>query len=144
MKKRRALFIVLVITLLIGIIPVQAVELDYDDPEPVIDEYIYLYQMTSTLSINSSGLATCGGSAATSNINSNYSITISVCLYRQTTSGSWASVKTWYASNINSVALTRSYYVTSGYYKVVTTARVYNASGIQIESAKLTSNISHY
>ena len=144
MKRKRILLFTIVLALLIGVMPANATEIETNDPEPVIEEYIYLYQITSTLSINSSGLATCSGSATISDLNNNYYVTVSVSLQRQDSS-SWTTLNTWYNSSFGTAARTEQRYVTHGhYYKVVTTATVYNSAGTRLESAKLTSQVVYY
>ena len=96
--------------------------------------------ITASLTISSSGLASCSGTITLSY--SSYSADMALDLQRYS-GGSWHSVKSWSASDVTSMH--KSYYVTHGYsYRVVASATVYNASGYYVESPSATSPTVYY
>ncbi|MCY1713527.1 hypothetical protein [Caproiciproducens galactitolivorans] len=95
--------------------------------------FVNIMSMAAGLSINSAGRATCTG--AVNLYDDSYTVKMTVDLQKSTGSG-WSSVKTWVVNGKGNAGaqLSAHYYVTSGRYRVCTTARVYNASGKLVET----------
>jgi len=64
---------------------------------------------------------------------------------QQLNGGKWTTIKSWDTSGSGTVYLDKTWYVSPGYsYRVYTTAKVYNSSGILLETAFATSNSVNY
>lgn len=105
--------------------------------------YINISQIASSLSISSSGRASCGGSFV---LYYNYNTNLTIDLQRSKDKKSWSSISSWdkdcNATNIGAIG--KDYYVASGYYyKVVTTINV-KRGNTSIETANCTSQINYY
>lgn len=109
-------------------------------PQP---RYINISQISSSLSISSSGRASCGGSFV---LYYNYNTNLSIDLQRSKDKNSWTSISSWdkECSSTNIGAIGKDYYVASGYYyRVVTTINVKRGS-TSVETANCTSQINYY
>lgn len=99
--------------------------------------YIGISQLASTLSISSSGGASCNGRVAVLN---GYKADLTVELKQD-----GATIKTWTSSGSGTVSAGGTYYVASGHsYYVTATAKVYNSSGTLVESPSKDSPSSSY
>ena len=108
-----------------------------DIPTPYYDATA---RITASLSISTSGLASCSGAITLSDSSCSASLTMKL---QQYTSSGWSTIETW--STSNSTRLSKTRYVTSGYYyRVVTSANVYNSSGKYVESPSATSTSKYY
>ena len=96
----------------------------------------------ATLSITSSGKASCYGYVKV--IPSTNSFTLTMTLQRLT-NGSWTYVTSWATSGTGSASLSKSYYVTNGYYyRVKLVASVRTSSGSFVEQVTSYSNSTYY
>jgi len=100
--------------------------------------YQYIDVLHATLSINSSGLASCGGYAMPSNSNTNSPVTVEL---QRKSGNSWTSEYSWSGSSTGTwtAAASGTRYVVRGTYRVVTTAKVYSSSGSLLETQSVTS-----
>ena len=99
--------------------------------------YIGISQLASTLSISSSGGASCNGRVAVLN---GYKADLTVELKQD-----GATIKTWTSSGSGTISAGGTYYVASGHsYYVTSTAKVYNSSGTLVESPSKDSPSSSY
>lgn len=95
--------------------------------------------ISSSLSISTAGKATCTGSIR---LYSSYTANMTVKLQRYT-NGYWSTVQSWSGSGVSTIS--KSYYVTSGYYyRVVTAASVYDSSGKYVEGPTMLSTTKYY
>lgn len=96
-------------------------------------QFTAILSMSAGLSINSSGKATCAGSVTPSN--DTYTADMTVSLEKSTGNG-WSTIKSWTGSGTGyfGVVIDAYYYVTSGTYRVCTTAKIYNSSGTLLET----------
>jgi len=106
-------------------------------------QFTYISLLSSGLSINSSGKATCAGLASA--YNSSHTTKLTVELQKSSGSG-WSTIKSWSASATGtSIAdIEESYYVVRGTYRVCATAKVYNASNVLLETQLLYSDTETY
>lgn len=142
-KHKQILSFVLIAIMLVGVVPVKAVDVDTNIPEPIIEEYKNLFSITASLSIGSSGLAVCSGYAQT--YSTTDKINLTVTLQRQNSSGSWSPVTSWHSTGYGSATIIGRYYVTSGYnYRSVTKASVYTSSGTYVETVLKYSAVVYY
>ncbi len=105
----------------------------------ITPRFTYISLLSSGLTINSSGKATCVGLASA--YDSSHTTILTVDLQKFAGSG-WSTIKSWSASsNGTSVAVVeKDYYVVYGTYRVCATAEVYNASNILLERKSLYSD----
>lgn len=130
---RRLLCLMLATTILASGMAVMAA----DVPTPY---YNATAKISASLSISSSGLASCGGSIRLSDSSCYANLTLQLQKY---TSNGWSPVYTWTQSNATSISGSR--YVTSGYnYRVICSANVYTSSGTYVESPSATSSTVYY
>lgn len=96
-------------------------------------QFTAILSMSAGLSIDSSGKATCSGSVTPSD--NTYTVNMTVSLEKSTSNG-WSTIKSWSGSGTGyaGVAIEAYYYVTSGTYRVCTTAKIYNSSGTLLET----------
>ncbi|NTV91486.1 MAG: hypothetical protein HGA22_14190, partial [Clostridiales bacterium] len=97
-------------------------------------QYVALTQISAYLSISTSGCTTCSGTVVPSS--SSYTSTITVSLQKYSTSG-WSVIKSWSGSGTGLAGASAggNYYVSTGTYRVCSTANVYNSSGTLLETA---------
>lgn len=108
-----------------------------DVPTPYYDATA---KISASLSISSSGLASCGGSIRLSDSSCYANLTLKL---QKNTSNGWSTLYTWTQSDATSISGSR--YVTSGYtYRVVCSANVYKSSGTYVESPFATSSKVYY
>jgi len=95
--------------------------------------------ITVGLSIEPSGLANCSGYVLPSDSSINTKLTVSLQKY---SGSSWVEQYSWSDSStgIKSITISGQRYVTSGKYRVVVTANIYNSLGTLIESQNNISN----
>lgn len=107
--------------------------------EDIAPYYTGTSAISASLSISSSGKASCSGIIR---LYSGYSASFTMKLQKYT-GGYWSTVKTWSTSDKH--ILSKEYYVTSGYnYRVVTSASVYNSSGAYVETTSAISQTVSY
>ena len=134
--QHKKLFSLLALALLVAsLFTLPAAALDVEPPaDPIdpIEPYINIDSFTATISISSSGYATCGSSVSTKN--SSYYVSLTMTLQKYY-SGGWHDVKTWSTSGTGGAFLSKSRYVTSGYYyRTKATAYVTTSGGSYVES----------
>ena len=138
MKKAsiQKLVAVLSMVLLLGVITPKASAASY--PVPL---YTVLANVSATLSISSTGMATCSGSAKT--FDSDYVIELSMDLIKYDQD---ETIKSWSTSGKTSVSLSKkNWYVAKGHdYQVVVTAKVYDTNNRLVETASAESGIFSY
>ncbi len=137
MKKSIALILSMVFVLL-SLSTAFAEEVTVPEDEPIIEEYIDLSRITTTLNI-SGNIASCYGSART--IVSTDSIHMWMYLQKQTSNG-WTTVYSWYEQDVHLAVLDESRSgLSSGTYRVRVYVRVYDANGSFVESANAYSKL---
>jgi hypothetical protein len=101
--------------------------------------YKYIDIIGASLSINSSGLASCGGYVMPSDSNTNSTVTVEL---QRKSGNSWTSEYSWSGSSTGTwtAAASGTRYVVRGTYRVVTTAKVYSSSGSLLETQSVTSS----
>lgn len=88
--------------------------------------YLYTQKVTASLSIDANGQATCFGSIKAS---AQSDISMTITLYKKAGS-TWTRVTSWNSSTSgNSLKLQKTYTVSSGTYKVVTSGSVTTSTG---------------
>ena len=113
-------------------ITTNAFQLNYTSVSP---RYVALFTFSTDLSIETNGKASCKGTALASD---GYTCDVTLKLQKQNGS-SWETIKTWTSSSrIN--ALSKSWYVGSGTYRLQLTAEVFNSTGTMVESPSIYSN----
>lgn len=99
--------------------------------------YTGLSQLSSALSISSSGAAKCNGTAV---VRSGYTVSLTVELKQDGT-----SIKEWTSSGSGTVSTDGTYYVMSGHnYVVTTTAEVRDSKGNVVETPSKDSVVTSY
>ena len=96
--------------------------------------YTYIHNLSSTISISTSGLAKSTGLVDPSNSSTNTTLTVEL---QKKTNGVWVlDGGPWSDSGTgtNTVALQGKKYVVHGTYRVVVTAKIYSSSGILLEN----------
>lgn len=97
-------------------------------------------RISASLTISSSGLASCSGTIRLSDSSCYANLTLKLQRYEN---HAWTTVYTWTENDATSISGSR--YVTSGYYyRVVHSANVYSSSGKYIESPSVTSSSKYY
>lgn len=108
-----------------------------EPPITVTPLYTGLVNVQAYLSISGSGKASCTASAR---LRSGYTGTVTMELQRSTNKTSWSTIQPWTSSGSGTVELSKSYYVTPGYYyQVYVTVQVKTTSGSYVETAYKTS-----
>lgn len=108
-----------------------------DVPTPYYDATA---SITAGLSISTSGLASCSGTIRFSDASASATLTMKL---QQYTSSGWSTIGSW--STASATSLYKTQYVTHGYYyRVVTSANVYNSAGSYVESPSATSASKYY
>ena len=130
---KRLLCLLLSVTILASGMVVMAA----DTPTPYYDATA---SISASLTISTSGLASCGGSVTLSDSSAFATLTMKL---QQYTSSGWTTIEPW--STSTSTRLSKTKYVTHGYYyRVVTSANVYDANGHYVESPSVTSASKYY
>ncbi len=94
--------------------------------EMISPAYLYTRKVTASLSINANGQATCFGTIKAS---AQSDISMTITLYKKAGS-TWTRVTSWSSSTSgNSLKLQKTYIVSSGTYKVVTSGSVTTSAG---------------
>lgn len=95
--------------------------------------YKHIDGIYASLSISSSGLATCEGLILPSDNNTSTTLIVELQYY---SNGSWTYNDSWYAygTGRNIVAKSAQKYVVHGKYRVVSTAKIYSSSGTLLEN----------
>lgn len=109
---------------------------DPDMSTIISPRFIGISLISADLSINSLGRTTCSGSVTPSS--DSYTTVLTVKLQKQNGS-SWSTIKSWSDTNtgIEGVIIEKHYYVTSGTYRVCSTAKIYNSSGTLLETESI-------
>lgn len=96
-------------------------------------KFSYILSMSAGLEINSAGKAGCAGTVTPSS--NTYTSDLTVSLQQNTGTG-WSTIKSWTDSGVGYVGVTLEgyWYVVHGTYRVCSTARIYSASGILLET----------
>lgn len=137
MKKTIAL-ILSIVFVLSSLSTAFAEEVTVPEDEPIIEEYIDLSRITTTLNI-SGNIASCYGLART--IINTDSIHMWMYLQKQTSTG-WTTVYSWYEQDTRIVVLDESRSgLSSGTYRLRLYVKVYDANGSFVESANAYSKL---
>ncbi len=140
MKLRHTLCMVLAL-IVFSSIAVYAIDLDENLPPDIPAPYTGVASIGATLSINSVGKATCSGYV---NLKSGYTASATLSL-QQKQGSSWFTIISWSATGGPTIAISKSYYVASGYsYRVVMTAAVYDNNSNYVETVSATSTVVYY
>lgn len=93
-----------------------------------IERYLKTDSVSSSLTIDSRGKATCYGDATASS--SNYRVQIAMTLYNEA-----GNIMSWTSSGGDSISLSKTWYVSSGHtYHVLVTSTVYSSNGSLLET----------
>ncbi len=111
--------------------------------EPGISPYYKsVSSIAANLSITSSGKAECYGYIKVTPSTNSFTLTMTL---QRLTDGSWTYVTSWATSGTGSSSLSKSYYVTHGYYyRVKLVASVSTSSGSFVEQVTSYSNSVYY
>jgi len=95
--------------------------------------YKHIDMIVASLTINSSGLATCEGGVYPSDSDTNTTLIVEL---QKFSGGSWGKDDSWSTSGTgtNTIMLSGKKYVVHGKYRVVVTAKVYSSSGALLEN----------
>lgn len=138
--KRRTLSLIALVLLMTSmlVIPASAAE----ETPTVSPRYVNILAFTASISVNSSGKASCYSFVETANTSHTIYLTIGVQRY---VDGYWTTIKSWNTSGTGEVSLDKSRYVTSGYYyRTAATATVYTSSGSYVEAVTIYSQSYYY
>ncbi len=143
MKRKNLICMLLVFCLLSSMITAFAADPEHPvDPEPE-EPYVGLISASGTLSINSSGIATCTGVA---DLYNGYTAEVTVTLQRKI-SGSWVPYTSWAGSGSSTVFVNRSTSssIPSGYkYRTYVYVIIYDSDDNYVESAEAWSSAKSY
>jgi len=100
--------------------------------------YKYIDILGASLTINSSGLASCSGYVCPSDNSTNTTLTVEL---QKKSGNSWVSEYSWSGSSVGmrTAVASGTRYVVRGTYRVVSTANVYSSSGTLLETQSVTS-----
>ncbi|QEY34748.1 hypothetical protein FL966_06590 [Caproiciproducens galactitolivorans] len=132
--KKLVSVILLVLVVAFSSLPAYAAEKKADGQSGVVrPSFVNIMSLSAGLSINAAGKATCTGSVDL--YDNSYTVKMTVTLQKYNGNG-WSGVKSWSKNGKGNAGaqLSESYYVTSGKYRVCTTARVYNTAGKLVET----------
>lgn len=133
----KALCLILTLCLLLSSASASAVA-----GESIQPRYSSIFLYTTGLDITPAGRADCV-SAVTVDIDD--TVTLIMSLKKSSDGVTWSIEKTWSVTGTGTVALEKSYYVVRGYYyKVTSTATVYNENGYYLETGNSSSAIIDY
>ena len=120
-----------------------AVAGDTDSKDEYGVRYTGIQVLSTGLSINGWGRAACTGDVALSN--NTYTAYLTAIL-QEWTGTSWSNVTYWTSSGsgYTGTSIFEYYYVSSGMYRMRTTATVYDSGGSFVEQATIYSNIVSY
>jgi hypothetical protein len=99
----------------------------------VTPQFTAIMHMSAGLSIDSWGKTTCSGSVTPQS--NSYTSNLTVTLQKYTSNG-WSNIKSWSVSGEGFIGANFEgyYYITSGTYRVRSTASIYNSSGVLLEA----------
>ncbi len=105
--------------------------------------YTAIQSLTAGLTINGAGLATCGGSVTLSNNTCTVYLTVAL---EKSEFGGWSTVTYWMSSGqgYTGTLICQPHYVSSGVYRVRSTATVFDSGGGFVEQATVYSSIDTY
>lgn len=130
MKRVTSLLIIIVI-LCVMVLPVSATSVD----NTVQPRWTYLDSVYAYLDINWLGVASCEGRATAGDF---VAVKVVVRLQQLKDTG-WATIKSWTATDTQTVGASGSYAVYSGYtYRVSVTGYVYDSNGNLVEAGTAT------
>lgn len=110
--------------------------------ESIQPRYSSIVRYITGLEISSAGRADCSSCVT---ISGGDTVTLIMSLKKSSDGVTWSIEKTWSTTGTGTVALSKSYYVVSGYYyKVTSTATVYNENGYYLETGNSSSAIIDY
>ncbi len=143
MKRKKLICMLLALCLLSSMITAFAADLEYPaDPEPE-DPFVGLASASGTLTISSSGIATCIGRASLYN---GYTAEVNVTLQRKI-SGVWVGYTGWSGSGSSPVVVNNSTSssIPSGYkYRTYVFVTVYDSDNNFVETAEAWSSAKSY
>ncbi len=141
MKRRTAAFFLVICILLSAFATTLAAGFDEEIPQSINPKrYSCVTAISASLSIDSTGNATCGGSITMYN-NCEGDATLSL---QKNVNNQWITVKSWGKHDGPQVILSKTFSVTHGYdYRTEYSVEVYK-NGVYIETATVTSPTSHY
>jgi len=121
----------------LSVIPAYAADVPNLSSESTLSpNFIAIMSMSAGLDIKSSGKVTCSGLVTPSS--RTYSAELTVSLQKSTNNG-WSTVRSWTATGevYDGAYVDTHYYVTSGTYRVRSTAKIYNSSGTLLETESM-------
>ena len=142
MKKMLAILLVVLLTVVLSGVAVAEMS-SYEEPQ-IQPRYDHTNSIKATLSIDSSGNATCSGSVKATSGSSKVSVTVRL---KKLENGSWNTIATWSDSGSGSTTVKAggSQKVSSGYsYKVVTSGTIKDSAGNVLESPSASSTTKTY
>lgn len=117
-------------SMLLGGMPVSALDLDQGDASQIQPAYVGVTSISPKLSINTSGAATCVNAIK---VKTGYSVSAILELQHQEGS-KWILNQSWKASGTSMVRFDKKYYVNHGYnYRLKSVVTVYDANGSVVE-----------
>lgn len=143
MQKKKMIAFLLTLVMVFSIAAPVVSAVDVTDPEEGIQpQYVRVGTFDIDLDIASNDKST-----SYSKVTSGYGKdTIEMTMeLQQKIDGKWETIKSWSTSGTLSVSLEKDWYVAKGYdYQVLTTAYVYNPSGVWQETVSETSFVVHH
>lgn len=107
----------------------------------ILPQFTFIWSMSAGLNIDSTGKATCSGSVVPAS--DTYTAYLTVSLQKSTSSG-WSTIKSWTGSGYSGLIVEGYYYVTSGTYRVCSTAQIYSSTGALLETESFYSAVKTY
>ena len=128
----KALCLILTLCLLLSSASASAVA-----EEPLQPRYSSIFLFGTGLEISPAGRADCTSCVT---VDDDDTVTLIMSLKKSSDGVTWSIEKTWSVTGTGTVALEKSYYVVSGYYyRVTSTATVYNENGHYLETGNSSS-----
>lgn len=103
---------------------------------PSLSRFARIKSFEVDLTINSSGLTTSYSKVKLAESTDTASLTIELQWLNGST---WSTEKSWSTSGSGTISIEKDWYVLHGTYRVLATARVYNSTGLLLETATLSS-----
>lgn len=145
-KNKRLASILLAAMICVSALFIPCYAADFDTPieEEEVEEFIDLSNLYGSISISSSGCATCAGYAISA-VRSD-TVYLYLTIQRSSDGSRWSNyANLGSTSGSPSAGLTKYYYVAPGYYyRTLVTVYVYNSNGTYIEGTDAASGSQYY
>lgn len=131
---KRRLITLLLVSVLVMLLPLSAFASSSVESQVVQPRYTYVKSLSAGLT-GQSGYVTVSGSVYVPYDSFTSYLTVEL---QKKVDGVWTTIDAWYDNGPYAVSISQNYYLLSGEYRAKSTARVYNASNVLVETVYAT------